>query len=146
MNLSAENLRATNRKGRLYPRYLLDETGLAETLIAVYRENINNKRGDLLQVIQEDYNRLKEAVAADVKAGAEEEALRKIDTYYREKKQLNDSVQSDRVARNLEEEVDGLKSIVRETFQGAPAAVIQKQKANAKAMQYEGYKERRSKE
>lgn len=51
MNLSPENLKATNRKGRLYPGYLLNETGLAETLIAVYRENLNNRRGDLLQVV-----------------------------------------------------------------------------------------------
>ncbi|MCG6912177.1 MAG: VWA domain-containing protein [Deltaproteobacteria bacterium] len=112
----------------------------AAALSSIHRQTWEDK------VIQEDYNRLREAVAADVKAGAEKEALSKIETYYKEKKRLNQSVQSERVEQNLEEEVDGLKSMVRETFLGAPAAVRQKQKTNAKSLQYEGYKERRSKE
>jgi len=97
------------------------------------------------KVLQEDYNRLREEVAADVKAGKEEAAIQKIETYVQEKKALNDSVQSKEVNKNLEEDVDGLKTMVRDTFKGSPAAVSQKQKSNAKSLQYEGYKERRSK-
>ena len=97
------------------------------------------------KVLQEDYNRLKEEVAADVKAGKEQDALQKIETYSHEKKELNNSVQSEQVGRNLDEDVEDLKTMVRETFQGSPAAVMQKQKSNAKSLQYEGYKERRSK-
>ena len=36
-----------------------------------------------------------------------------------------------------------LKTMVKDTFAGSPAAVQQKQKANAKSLQYEGYKGRR---
>ena len=74
-----------------------------------------------------------------------EAAIQKIETYVQEKKVLNDSVQSREVDKNLEEDVEDLKTMVRDTFKGSPAAVSQKQKSNAKSLQYEGYKERRSK-
>lgn len=111
----------------------------SEVLSSIHKEAWEEK------VLQEDYNRLKEEVAADVKAGKEQDALQKIETYSHEKKELNDSVQSEQVGKNLNEDVEELKTMVRETFQGSPAAVSQKQKSNAKSLQYEGYKERRSK-
>ena len=97
------------------------------------------------KVLQEDYNRLREEVAADVKAGKEQDAMQKIERYFHEKKELNDSVQSEQVGKNLNEDVEELKTMIRDTFQGSPSAVMQKQKSNAKSLQYEGYKERRSK-
>ncbi len=97
------------------------------------------------KVIKEDYNRLREEVAADVKAGDEEKAMQKIETYYQDKKELNETVNSDQIGKNLDQDIDGLKSMVRETFQGSPSAVSRKQKSNAKSLQYEGYKERRDK-
>ena len=110
-----------------------------EVLSSIHRDAWEEK------VLQEDYNRLREEVAADVKAGNENIAMQKIETYYKEKKKLNDQVQSKQVDKNLKEDVADLKSMVRETFQGSPSAVMQKQKSNAKSLQYEGYKERRSK-
>ena len=112
----------------------------SEVLSSIHKEAWEEK------VLQEDYNRLKEEVAEDVKAGNENDAMQKIETYFQEKKELNDRVQSEQVDKNLKEDVEGLKSMVRETFQGSPSAVIQKQKSNAKSLQYEGYKERRSKQ
>ncbi len=111
----------------------------SDVLSSIHKEAWEEK------VLQEDYNRLKEEVAADVKAGKEQDAMQKIEIYSHEKKELNDSVQSEQVGRNLNEDVEELKTMVRETFQGSPAAVSQKQKSNAKSLQYEGYKERRSK-
>jgi len=111
----------------------------SEVLSSIHKEAWEEK------VLQEDYNRLREEVAADVKAGNENDAMQKIETYYQEKKELNDKVQSKQVDRNLKEDVADLKGMVRETFQGSPSAVVQKQKSNAKSLQYEGYKERRSK-
>ena len=111
----------------------------SEVLSSIHKEAWEEK------VLQEDYNRLREAVAADVKAGNENDAIQKIETYFQEKQALNDKVQSKPVDKNLKEDVEELKSMVRETFQGSPAAVMQKQKSNAKSLQYEGYKERRSK-
>jgi len=112
----------------------------SEVLSSIHKEAWEEK------VLQEDYNRLREAVAADVKAGNENDAIQKIETYFQEKQALNDKVQSKPVDQNLKEDVEELKSMVRETFQGSPAAVMQKQKSNAKSLQYEGYKERRSKQ
>jgi hypothetical protein len=40
--------------------------------------------------------------------------------------------------------VGDLRKRVDETFQGAPAAVMEKQKSSAKSMQYEGYSNRRT--
>ena len=110
-----------------------------DALSSIHKESWEGK------VLQEDYNRLREEVAAAVKAGREAEAIQKIDAYYQEKKELNDRVQSEPVKKNLEQDVLGLKNMVSDTFQGSPAAVSRKQNSNAKSLQYEGYKERRSK-
>jgi Ca-activated chloride channel family protein len=95
------------------------------------------------KVIQEDYNRLKQEVAADIKSGKKEKALQRIDNYYREQEEVNASVGSEVITNNLNRDLTELKQVVKDTFQGAPAAVYRKQKTNAKALQYEGYSGRR---
>jgi Ca-activated chloride channel family protein len=96
------------------------------------------------KVLTDDYNRLKQEVAADISAGSREEALQRIDKYQSEQRALNSVVQSPEVSRNLEKDVSELKRRVDETFQGAPAAVLEKQKTSAKSLQYEGYSNRRT--
>ncbi|NNL77461.1 MAG: hypothetical protein HKO68_14090, partial [Desulfobacterales bacterium] len=95
------------------------------------------------KVIHEDFNRLKQEVAADLKSGKKQRALDKIDKYYGEQEEVNAVIGSASVAENLDKDLRELKTFVNETFQGAPAAVKQKQKTNAKALQYEGYRGRR---
>ena len=95
------------------------------------------------QVIYEDYNRLKQEVAGDIKAGKKARALDRIDKYRQEKKVLNATVASEAVAENLDEDVKELEQRVKGTFQGSPSAVLEKQKSSAKALQYEGYRGRR---
>ena len=95
------------------------------------------------KVIREDYNRLKQEVAADIKAGKKQNALQRIHSYYREQESINKTVDSAEVTQNLDRDLKELRQRVEDTFQGAPAAVSRKQKANSKAMQYEGYKGRR---
>jgi Ca-activated chloride channel family protein len=95
------------------------------------------------KVLQEDYNRLKQAVAADIKAGEKQKALQRIQIYYHEQEATNEVIKSEKVTRNLDGDLKDLQQTVEETFQGAPAAVAEKQKSNSKALQYEGYKGRR---
>ena len=95
------------------------------------------------KVIREDYNRLKQEVAGDIKAGKKQKALQRINSYYREQESINKTVASEEVTQNLDQDLKDLRQRVEDTFQGAPAAVAAKQKANSKAMQYEGYKGRR---
>ena len=95
------------------------------------------------KVINEDYNRLKQEVAADIKSGKKQRALKKIDKYYEEQEAVNATVGSAHVAENLDKDLKELKIFVKDTFEGAPAAVRQKQKSNAKALQFEGYSGRR---
>ncbi|MFO7710106.1 MAG: VWA domain-containing protein [Desulfobacterales bacterium] len=96
------------------------------------------------KVLNDDYNRLKQEVAAEISAGRAASALERIDAYEKEQKALNAAVNSPGVARNLESDVKDLKRRVDETFQGPPAAVMEKQKASSKSMQYEGYSNRRT--
>jgi Ca-activated chloride channel family protein len=95
------------------------------------------------KVIQEDYNRLKQAVAADIKAGKKQKALQRIQSYFREQEAINEVVKSEKVSQNLDGDLKDLQQTVEETFKGAPSAVTQKQKSNSKALQYEGYQGRR---
>ncbi len=95
------------------------------------------------KVIGEDFNRLKQEVAADIKSGKKQRALKKIDKYYVEREAVNEVVGSAHVAENLDKDLKELRTYVKDTFRGAPAAVAQKQKSNAKALQYEGYSGRR---
>jgi len=95
------------------------------------------------KVIREDYNRLKQEVAADIKAGEKQKALQRINTYYREQESINAAVGSAEVTRNLDRDLRDLEQRVEDTFKGSPSAVSRKQKSNSKALQYEGYKGRR---
>jgi Ca-activated chloride channel family protein len=96
------------------------------------------------QVLNDDYNRLKQEVAADISAGSVDSAHKRIDAYEKEQKALNAVVNSPGVARNIESDVKDLKKRVDDTFQGPPAAVMEKQKSSSKSMQYEGYSNRRT--
>jgi len=95
------------------------------------------------KVIQEDYNQLKQAVAADIKAGEKQKALQRIQSYYHEQEAINEVIKSEKVTRNLDDDLKDLQQTVEDTFKGAPAAVAEKQKSNSKALQFEGYKGRR---
>jgi Ca-activated chloride channel family protein len=95
------------------------------------------------KIIHEDYNRLKQEVAADIKAGEKHKALQRIHTYYHEQQSINAAVGSAAVTQNLERDIKALEQRVEETFSGSPSAVSRKQQSNSKALQYEGYKGRR---
>ncbi len=95
------------------------------------------------KVINEDFNRLKQEVASDIRSGKKQEALRRIEKYCDEQEAVNSVVGSASVADNLDRDLKELKTLVTETFNGAPAAVREKQKSNAKSLQYDGYRGRR---
>jgi Ca-activated chloride channel family protein len=95
------------------------------------------------KIVNDDFNRLKQEVAADLKAGKKQPALNKIDKYYREQEAVNSVVGSAKVAENLDHDLHELRILVHDTFQGAPTTVMKKQKSNAKALQYQGYRGRR---
>lgn len=97
------------------------------------------------KVLQEDYSRLKEEVAKDVKAGNEQQAMQRIQKYRDEMNDLNSTVESEAVAKNLDNDLGQLRQDVQETFAAAPAVAEQKKKALSKSLQHEGYLERRSK-
>lgn len=103
-----------------------------------------DKTGWTKKVMQEDFSRLKQEVAADIKAGKKSNALQRIDSYHEEQEKVNAVVGSAKVQQNLEKDVEELRELVNDTFQGAPAAVEVKQKSNSKSLQYEGYRDRRS--
>ncbi|MGB9443129.1 MAG: hypothetical protein WCB15_34650, partial [Desulfobacterales bacterium] len=102
-----------------------------------------NKTSWSEKVINEDFNRLKQEVAADIKSGEKQRALKKIDQYHEEQEAVNAAVGSAPVAENLDKDLEELRTFVKETFEGAPAAVRQKQKSNAKTLQFDGYSGRR---
>jgi len=95
------------------------------------------------KVLDEDFNRLKQEVASDIKSGKKQDALKKIEKYHDEQESVNAVVGSAVVADNLNHDVKELETMVKDTFKGAPAAVQQKQKSNAKSLQYDGYRGRR---
>lgn len=97
------------------------------------------------QVVKEDYNRLKEQVASAIRKGKKSEALQKIQEYEIRNSAINDSIASPMVSINLEKDVQLLRQDVEETFTGAPAAVAEKKKQQAKTLQYESYRIRRDK-
>ena len=102
-----------------------------------------NKTSWSEKVINEDFNRLKQEVAADIKSGQKQRALKKIDQYHEEQEAVNAAVGSAHVAENLDKDLKELRTFVKDTFEGAPAAVRQKQKSNAKTLQFDGYSGRR---
>ncbi len=96
------------------------------------------------KVLKDDYNRLKQEVASEIKAGRKERALDRIKAYYHMQTEANAVVGSGKVAETLSKGLGELESMVQDTFQGSPAAVEQKQKLNSKSLQYEGYKGQRA--
>ena len=97
------------------------------------------------QVVQEDYNQLREEVATAVRKGEKEQALEQINAYETRNRAINAAVGSAKAAVNLDQDLQSLRQSVRETFAGSPAAVAEKQKKASKAMQYESYRIRRDK-
>ena len=95
------------------------------------------------KVLKEDYGRLKQEVASHVRSGRVDAAMKCIDAYESEQKAVNSAVRSPAVERNLETDLKELRHRVADSFSGPPAAAAEKQKAGAKALQYEGYSERR---
>lgn len=97
------------------------------------------------QVVQDDFNQLKEEVAEAVRKGEKDEALKQIHAYETRTRAINASVGSGKVASNLDKDVRNLQQDVERTFAGPPAAVAEKKKQTAKALQYDSYKVRRDK-
>jgi Ca-activated chloride channel family protein len=96
------------------------------------------------KVLKDDYNKLKQEVAGDIRKGSKKKALSRIKSYYRRQEAENAVIGSGKVKESLERDLGQMKEMVVETFRGAPAAVSQKQKLNSKSLQYDGYKGRRS--
>ncbi|MBU4318632.1 MAG: VWA domain-containing protein [Proteobacteria bacterium] len=95
------------------------------------------------QVLQEDFSRLKTTVADAIRNGERDKAEAEIQAYEVHNQQLNAVVGSAAVSKNLNEDVRKLREGVKETFSGAPAAVAEKRKQQAKTLQYDGYQIRR---
>lgn len=98
------------------------------------------------KVLQDDYGRLKEQVASDIKSGDRKKAMDRIDAYRNRQSELNARVGSAAVNENLNQALPQLSRVVEETFKGEAEAVRRKQAVQSKALQYEGYKSTRSQE
>lgn len=96
------------------------------------------------KVIKEDFNRLREEVARDIKIGHKKEAMKRIDQYHSIQQAINEQVQSEAVAGNLDKDLKDLRDTVADTFSGKESEVREKQKKTAKALQYKGYNGRRT--
>jgi len=97
------------------------------------------------QVVQDDFNQLKEKVADAIRKGEKDEALKQIHAYEARTRAVNAAVGSAKVAGNLDQDLPSLRQSVEKTFAGPPAAVAAKQKKTSKALQYESYQNRRDK-
>ena len=95
------------------------------------------------KVLKNDYSRLKDEVAGDIRAGKKQDALQRIERYYRKQETVNRVMASPAVRENLEKDLGELRGVVEDTFRGSPGAVVHKQKTSAKALQYEGYQGQR---
>jgi LPS O-antigen subunit length determinant protein (WzzB/FepE family) len=84
------------------------------------------------QVVQEEFSRLKEAVAADIRDGDKARAQSRIQAYENRQEAINTVVGSGKVAKNLTTDLPALRQRVEETFTGAPAAVAEKKEAGVK--------------
>ena len=131
-------------EGRLVALHLIDTLDIAcvpdpqEVMASIDKERWAHK------VLKNDYNRLKDEVAGDIRAGKKQDALQRIEHYYRRQETVNRVMASPVVRENLEKDLGELRGVVEETFRGSPAAVVQKKKTSAKALQYEGYQGQRS--
>ncbi|MEW6267075.1 MAG: VWA domain-containing protein [Thermodesulfobacteriota bacterium] len=97
------------------------------------------------KVVNEDYNKLREEVALDIKNGRKDEALKKIEFYRVEQQAINDVVGSGQVSNNLERGLDDLRQSVTDSFSGSPEEAAAKQKSISKEVQHKGYSIRRAK-
>jgi len=95
------------------------------------------------QVLQNDYNQLKEEVADDIRKGKKDEAIKRIESYKKKQEVVNEVVQSPSVTTNIDSDLEGLRRKVRDTFDGDASEVRQKQKRSAKSLQFEGYQGKR---
>jgi Ca-activated chloride channel family protein len=96
------------------------------------------------KVLQEDFSKLLDEVAADIGNGSRDDAMTAINNYEAEQSERNAAVGSEKVTANLDQDLKVLRHKVEDTFYGAPSAVISKQKKNAKELQYRSYESRRS--
>jgi Ca-activated chloride channel homolog len=141
--------------GAISVRFRTDEQPYTVSTVAPFRVACVRNVTDALasihktewedKVIKEDYNRLREGVAAALKGGKRDEAMKQIDEYAESQQAANAVVWSAAVTHNLDKDVGALRQTVTESFAGPPAVAAEKQKANAKSLQYEGYQGRRSK-
>ncbi len=97
------------------------------------------------QVLQESFGKLKEEVAKAIRTGKKDRALAHIQEYETRNRAVNAAVGSSVIADNLDSDVQELRKSVERTFTGPAAAVAEKKKQSAKALQYESYKARRDK-
>jgi Ca-activated chloride channel family protein len=93
------------------------------------------------KTLQEDYNRLRESVSADVARGDADAARAKIDVYRKEKQAMNAQVRSVAVEENI---TSGLGELER-TVEHAAEGTDELRKRASKAMQAESYAMRRAK-
>ncbi|MDM8537511.1 VWA domain-containing protein, partial [Desulfobacterales bacterium HSG17] len=130
-------------KGQNYSASLTDPFRIA--CVADKKSVISSIKKDVWErkVIKEDYNKLKDEVAADIKAGKQEAAMQRIQEYQGKNQALNEVVKSPAVKANLQKAVRSLRDVVVSTFDGEQEEVAMKQKMNSKALQFEAYKEQR---
>lgn len=95
------------------------------------------------QVVQEEFSRLKEAIATEIRNGDKPRAQARIQDYATKQETINAVVGSGKVANNLKTDLQDLRQRLDETFTGAPAVVAEKRKQAAKSLQYDGYRIRR---
>ncbi len=96
------------------------------------------------KVLKNDFSRLKQELADDIRKGDKDQAMGRIEDYRKRQSETNAVLQSEAVKTNLEQDLDTLSNQLEETFNGAPSVVMQKQKEVSKSLHYDGYKGRRS--
>ncbi|MBU2488507.1 MAG: VWA domain-containing protein [Proteobacteria bacterium] len=96
------------------------------------------------KVSVDSFGLLRQEVATSVAGGNYQEARDKIQEYRRDADEKNAVVQSPAVTRHLEEEVSSLEAQVGEMADAPAKEQSTVRKAEAKRLQYEGYKDRRS--
>jgi len=97
------------------------------------------------QVLQDEYNQLREKVAGAIREGRREDAENEILKYQTQQAEINAVMAAPSVSQHLEKDVGELRSMVSDTFSGTKEETEAKQKRNAKAMQFDAYGERRAK-
>lgn len=102
------------------------------------------KEGWTRKVLENDFSLLKKEIAKDVSRGDSDRAMERIESYRNQQAVINAAVGSAEVEENIDHGVDSLRRQIQETFSGAPAEVMQKQKSTAKSLHYEGYKGQRA--